>query len=284
MHHKASGILFPDQGSHLYPLQWRLNHQGSPSGSHFGVNKFSDSLRANFGWARVGGSWTPLREKGYQGQDWQTFLPSTAQEPRGPPAAVSHRCLLFCGSVCTSGRFSGAHSCLRLGRQSQTFHCTAGCPPASLIYLAHRLTVPILFPNFFQKAFEGRDWACSPLGKDATGIQTYRTDSSPSAAILRAISAPALLVSAGGHGLSAVSPTKPSTEIPDLGRDTTNKPKVKPMKTLKRKTNNKTPYSKRTRENKTRFKSRRGDSYYSHFRGYKKEGREMDLRETYICI
>ena len=56
------------------------------------------------------------------------------------------------------------------------------------------------------------------------------------------------------------------------------------MKTLKRKTNNKTPYSKRTRKNKTRFKPRRGDSYYSHFRGYKKEGREMDLRETFICI
>ena len=83
---------------------------------------------------------------------------------------------------------------------------------------------------------------------------------------------------------SHLSPTKPSTEITDLGRDTANEPKVKQMKTLKRKTNNKTPYSKRTRKNKTRFKPRRGDSYYSHFRGYKKEGREMDLRETFICI
>ena len=43
MHHKACGILFPDQGSNPYPLQWRLKHQGSPSGSHFRVNKFSDS-------------------------------------------------------------------------------------------------------------------------------------------------------------------------------------------------------------------------------------------------
>lgn len=38
------------------------------------------------------------------------------------------------------------------------------------MYLAHRLAVPILFPIFFQKVFEGRDWACSPLGKRATDI------------------------------------------------------------------------------------------------------------------
>ena len=118
------------------------------------------------------------------------FLPAPLAHSPGPTS-----CLPICKAV------TGLHTLL-------TFHSTQAVLPTALVYLAHRLTVPIVFPNFFQKVFEGRDWACSPLGKHATDIPDIWGHFTLSSAILWAISAPALLVSVGstftfgGHGLS----------------------------------------------------------------------------------
>ena len=80
------------------------------------------------------------------------FLPAPLAHSPGPTS-----CLPIWKAV------TGLHTLL-------TFHSTQAVLPTALVYLAHRLTVPIVFPNFFQKVFEGRDWACSPLGKHATDI------------------------------------------------------------------------------------------------------------------